>query len=118
MAQAISLEMGAPIDMARNDQAPCLPWHLNNFLTAFDAMEWVRPLGPHAPNDRIALEPIGVVGLITPWNWPMNQVALKVIPALLAGCTCVLKPSEESPLSRCFAEFCMTQACRRGCSTL
>ncbi len=106
MAQAVSLEMGAPIDMARDSQAPCLPWHLKNFLTAFDAMEWVRPLGAHAPNDRIALEPIGVVGLITPWNWPMNQVTLKVIPALLAGCTCVLKPSEESPLSSMlFAEF-------------
>ena len=49
---------------------------------------------------------IGVVGLITPWNWPMNQVTLKVIPALLAGCTCILKPSEESPLSSMlFAEF-------------
>jgi len=106
MAQAISLEMGAPIDMSRSDQAPCLPWHLKNFLTAFDHIEWVRPLGPHAPNDRIALEPIGVVGLITPWNWPMNQVTLKVIPALLAGCTCILKPSEESPLSSLlFAEF-------------
>lgn len=106
MAQAISLEMGAPIDMSRSDQAPCLPWHLKNFLTAFDHIEWVRPLGPHAPNDWIALEPIGVVGLITPWNWPMNQVTLKVIPALLAGCTCVLKPSEESPLSSLlFAEF-------------
>jgi aldehyde dehydrogenase (NAD+) len=107
MARAISLEMGAPIDMSRDSQAPCLPWHLKNFLTAFDHIEWVRPLGPHAPNDRIALEPIGVVGLITPWNWPMNQVTLKVIPALLAGCTCVLKPSEESPLSSLlFAEFC------------
>ncbi len=107
MAHAISLEMGAPIDMSRDSQAPCLPWHLKNFLTAFDQMEWIRPLGPHAPNDRIALEPIGVVGLITPWNWPMNQVTLKVIPALLAGCSCVLKPSEESPLSSMlFAEFC------------
>ncbi len=106
LAQAISLEMGAPIDLARDSQAPCLPWHLQNFLTAFDKIEWVRPLGPHAPNDRIALEPIGVVGLITPWNWPMNQIALKVIPALLAGCTCVLKPSEEAPLSALlFAEF-------------
>jgi aldehyde dehydrogenase (NAD+) len=107
MAQAISLEMGAPIDMARNDQAECLPWHLKNFLTAFDHVEWVRPLGSHAPDTMIALEPIGVVGLITPWNWPMNQVTLKVIPALLAGCTVVLKPSEESPLSSMlFAEFC------------
>ena len=107
MAQAISLEMGAPIDMARDSQAECLPWHLKNFLTAFDHVEWVRPLGPHAPDTKIALEPIGVVGLITPWNWPMNQVTLKVIPALLAGCTVVLKPSEEAPLSSMlFAEFC------------
>jgi aldehyde dehydrogenase (NAD+) len=107
MAQAISLEMGAPIDMARDDQAECLPWHLKNFITAFKTMQFIRPLGPHAPNDRVALEPIGVVGLITPWNWPMNQVTLKVIPALLAGCTCVLKPSEEAPLSSMlFAEFC------------
>ena len=107
LSRAIAMEMGAPIDMARDQQSPCLPWHANNFLTAFDALEWVRPLGPHAPNDRIALEPIGVVGLITPWNWPMNQLALKVIPALLAGCTCVLKPSEESPLNAMiFAEFC------------
>jgi aldehyde dehydrogenase (NAD+) len=107
LAQAISVEMGAPIDMARDSQAPCLPWHAQNFLTAFDQIEWIRPLGPHAPNDRIALEPIGVVGLITPWNWPMNQIALKAIPAILAGCTCVLKPSEESPLNAMiFAEFC------------
>ncbi|WP_341367987.1 aldehyde dehydrogenase family protein [Yoonia sp. BS5-3] len=106
MAEAISLEMGAPIDMARGSQAPCLPWHLEGFLEAFDAVEWIRPLGPHAPHDRIAMEPIGVVGLITPWNWPMNQVTLKVIPALLAGCTIVLKPSEEAPLSSLlFAEF-------------
>ena len=106
MAQAISREMGAPIDMSRSEQAPCLPWHLKSFLTAFDQIEWLRPLGAHAPNDRISMEPIGVVGLITPWNWPMNQVTLKVIPALLAGCTCVLKPSEEAPLSSLlFAEF-------------
>ena len=101
------MEMGSPLDHARGEQAPCLPWHLKNFLTAFDHIEWVRPLGPHAPNDRIALEPIGVVGLITPWNWPMNQIALKAIPAILAGCTCVLKPSEESPINAMiFAEFC------------
>ena len=99
MARAISLEMGAPIDMARASQATSGNWHIRNFITAFKAMEFIRPLGPHAPNDRIALEPIGVVGLITPWNWPMNQVSLKVTPALLAGCTMVLKPSEEAPLS-------------------
>ncbi len=106
MAEAISIEMGAPIDMARSSQAPCLPWHLEGFLEAFDHVDWIKPLGPHAPNDRISMEPIGVVGLITPWNWPMNQVTLKVIPALLAGCTIVLKPSEEAPLSSLlFAEF-------------
>jgi aldehyde dehydrogenase (NAD+) len=106
MAQAISLEMGAPIDLARNSQAPCVPWHTAGFLEAFETVEWVKPLGDHAPNDRISMEPIGVVGLITPWNWPMNQVTLKVIPALLAGCTIVLKPSEEAPLSSMlFAEF-------------
>jgi aldehyde dehydrogenase (NAD+) len=107
LAQAISMEMGSPLQHAREQQAPCLPWHTKGFLAAFDAMEWVRPLGPHAPNDRISMEPIGVVGLITPWNWPMNQIALKAIPAILAGCTCVLKPSEESPLNAMiFAEFC------------
>ena len=106
MAAAISMEMGAPIDMARSSQAPCLPWHLQNALDAAREIEWSRPLGPHAPNDRIVMEPIGVVGLITPWNWPMNQVTLKVIPALLAGCTMILKPSEEAPLSSLlFAEF-------------
>jgi aldehyde dehydrogenase (NAD+) len=106
MARAISTEMGAPIDLARDSQAPCLSWHLENFLTAFKEIRFIRPLGAHAPHDRIALEPIGVVGLITPWNWPMNQVTLKVIPALLAGCTVVLKPSEQAPLSSLvFAEL-------------
>ena len=106
MAEAIRAEMGAPIDMARGSQAPCLPWHLEGFLEAAADMQWDRPLNDDAPNDRIILEPIGVVGLITPWNWPMNQVTLKVIPALIAGCTIVLKPSEEAPLSSLlFAEF-------------
>lgn len=107
LAKAISMEMGAPIDFALNEQAACLPWHTKNFLRAFDKIDWIRPLGDHAPGAMIALEPIGVVGLITPWNWPMNQIALKAIPAILAGCTCVLKPSEESPLNAMiFAEFC------------
>jgi aldehyde dehydrogenase (NAD+) len=106
MGQAISREMGAPIDMARGSQAASGSGHIRNFITAFGSFEFLRPLGPHAPNDRIALEPIGVAGLITPWNWPMNQVTLKVVPALLAGCTMVLKPSEEAPLSSLlFAEI-------------
>ncbi|RGP36231.1 aldehyde dehydrogenase family protein [Pseudotabrizicola alkalilacus] len=106
-AEAISMEMGAPIDFALEEQAPCLPWHTQNFLKAFEHLEWVRPLGPQAPGSAVVMEPIGVVGLITPWNWPVNQIALKAIPAMLAGCTCVLKPSEESPLNAMlFAEFC------------
>ena len=106
MAQAISLEMGAPIDLARQQQVPAGIGHIKNFLRAMDQIEFLRPLGPHAPDDRISMEPIGVVGLITPWNWPMNQVTLKVIPALLAGCTMVLKPSEQAPLSSLlFAEI-------------
>jgi aldehyde dehydrogenase (NAD+) len=79
---------------------------LKNFLTAFDISNGCGRLGPMPPMTASSMEPIGVVGLITPWNWPMNQVTLKVIPALLAGCTCVLKPSEEAPLSSLlFAEF-------------
>ncbi len=106
MAQAISLEMGAPIDMARDSQAPCFDWHAKNFLTAFDSFEFERPLGPHAPGDRIIYEAVGVVAMITPWNWPMNQVTLKAVPAMLVGCSMVLKPSEIAPLSSLlFAEF-------------
>jgi aldehyde dehydrogenase (NAD+) len=106
-ARALSAEMGAPVDFALSDQVTCLPWHLKNFLRAFEGVEWVRPLGPHAPGAAVAMEPIGVAALITPWNWPVNQIALKAIPAMLAGCTCVLKPSEEAPLNAMFfAEFC------------
>ncbi len=99
MAQAITTEMGAPIDWSRQQQVTSGDWHFEGFLAAAKAMDWDRPLGAHAPGERIFHEPVGVVGLITPWNWPMNQIALKVAPALLAGCTMVLKPSEVSPLS-------------------
>ncbi len=106
MAEAISLEMGAPIDWARQQQQPAGTWHIKNFLRAVKGFEFERMLGKHAPNDRILYEPVGVCGLITPWNWPMNQVTLKVVPALLAGCTMVLKPSEIAPLSSLlFAEM-------------
>ena len=106
MGEAISLEMGAPIDMAKTSQSGAGSWHIRNFINAFKEFEFDRPLGSHAPNDRILYEPIGVCGLITPWNWPMNQVTLKVIPALATGCTVVLKPSEIAPLSSMlFAEM-------------
>ena len=106
MAWAISHEMGAPQDMALGDQAEAGSYHIENFLTAFKDFQFIRPLGGHAPTSMIAWEPVGVVGLITPWNWPMNQVTLKVIPAILAGNTCVLKPSEIAPLSSMlFAEI-------------
>jgi len=106
MGALISMEMGAPIDMAKASQATSGTWHIENFITAFAQIEWEAPLGPHAPEDRIIKEAVGVCALITPWNWPMNQIALKVIPALLAGCTMVLKPSELSPLNAMlFAEI-------------
>ncbi|WP_338550122.1 aldehyde dehydrogenase family protein [Roseovarius phycicola] len=106
MAQAISLEMGAPIDMARSQQVGAGTWHMSALIKAAGEFDWIEPLGDHAPNDRIIHEAVGVVSMITPWNWPMNQISLKVIAGLIAGCTMVLKPSEESPLSAMlFAEM-------------
>lgn len=106
MAKAISQEMGAPIDLARAAQAGAGPRHMANFINAMKGFDFVRPLGDHAPNDRIALEPVGVAALITPWNWPISQITLKVAAALIAGCTVVLKPSEIAPLSAIvFAEI-------------
>lgn len=103
MAQLISLEMGAPIDLARDAQVSSGEYHMEVFLDALQYMEFERRVYGYDEEDNptttILMEPIGVVALITPWNWPMNQVTLKVIPALLVGCTCVLKPSEQAPLS-------------------
>ncbi len=99
LAEAMSLEMGAPIDLSKTSQVGSGIWHISNFITAFKDFEFDRMLGDHAPNDRIFMEPIGVTALITPWNWPMNQVTLKCIPAMAVGCTMVLKPSEIAPLS-------------------
>jgi aldehyde dehydrogenase (NAD+) len=103
LGEAISLEMGAPIDFAKGEQAGAGPWHLGGFLEAAKHVVWEEPF---AKGQVIVREPIGVCGLITPWNWPVNQIALKVFPALLTGCTCVLKPSEIAPLSAILmAEF-------------
>ncbi len=106
LAVAMSTEMGAPIDMAKTQQVGAGLWHLKNFIKAAKAFPWDAPLGDHAPNDRILHEAVGVCALITPWNWPMNQITLKVGAALVAGNTMVLKPSEESPLdAMIFAEI-------------
>ena len=106
MGETISREMGAPLDMARSAQSGSGSYHIEAFIRALEGFEFERELRPGEPNDRILHEPIGVCALITPWNWPMNQIALKVIPALATGCTMVLKPSELSPLSAMlFAEI-------------
>ncbi|RBW59965.1 aldehyde dehydrogenase family protein [Phaeobacter gallaeciensis] len=106
LAQAMSAEMGAPIDMARTQQVGAGIFHLINFVKAAKNFDFEAPLGDHAPSDRIIREAVGVAGLITPWNWPMNQITLKVGAAAVAGCTMVLKPSEQSPLNAMiFAEM-------------
>ncbi len=106
MAQAISTEMGAPISMAQTAQATSGSSHLRAFIEVMKNFTWEHALNEKNPGERVVHEPIGVAGLITPWNWPMNQVALKVGAALAAGCTMVLKPSEIAPLSSMlFAEF-------------
>ncbi len=99
MGEVISREMGAPVSMAKTQQSGTGSFHIQAFIDALKNFEFERELRADTPNDRILYEPIGVCGLITPWNWPMNQIALKVIPALATGCTTVLKPSEQSPLS-------------------
>lgn len=99
MAEAISTEMGAPIDLARQQQVGAGIWHLDGTLNAARSFAWDHPLGDHAPSERIVYEPVGVCALITPWNWPMNQIVLKCAPALVTGNTMVLKPSEIAPLS-------------------
>jgi aldehyde dehydrogenase (NAD+) len=106
MGEIISEEMGAPIAMSKSAQVGSGGGHIRNLIRACKHFEFDRPLGDHAPNDRILYEPVGVCGLITPWNWPMNQVTLKVVAAIATGCTMVLKPSEIAPLSSMlFAEI-------------
>ena len=99
IANAITIEMGAPKDFATKLQAGTGAAHLKSFIRYLKNFEFEKPLGEHAPNQRLIYEPKGVCALITPWNWPMNQVCLKVMPALASGCTMVLKPSELAPLS-------------------
>ena len=96
LAWAMTKEMGAPISMSRASQADSGIGHLEGFIDSLKEMVERETL---SNGDILIREPIGVCGLITPWNWPINQIALKVIPVLATGCTCVLKPSEHTPLS-------------------
>lgn len=102
IAEAIREEMGAPISLASTSQAYAGLGHIVEAAKVLRSFSFVEELGEH----RVVKEPIGVCGLITPWNWPMNQVTCKVAPALAVGCTMVLKPSEVAPLSAyIFAEI-------------
>lgn len=106
MAQAISMEMGAPITLATEAQAAAGLGHLLRFIKEVENFTFDHMLRQDASSEHITHEPIGVCGLITPWNWPMNQVTLKVVPAVAVGCTVLLKPSEIAPLSSMvFAEM-------------
>ncbi|WP_435214427.1 aldehyde dehydrogenase family protein [Luminiphilus sp. nBUS_16] len=112
LAQAMREEMGAPITFSREAQADAAIGHLQGFVDALERLEEEVDLGN---GELLVREPIGVCGLITPWNWPINQIALKVLPALAAGCTCVLKPSEHTPLSAIiYAEILHEAGCPPG----
>jgi aldehyde dehydrogenase (NAD+) len=95
IAHAISTEMGAPISLAQGSQTRIGVGHISAMIEVLKTFKFEELRG----TVRLVQEPVGVCALITPWNWPMNQVAAKVVPALAAGCTMVLKPSEYSPLS-------------------
>ena len=105
MTIAITTEMGCPIDFSSNAQTQSGLDHLNDFIDQLKNFKFENKFNEKS-NNYITHEPIGVCGLITPWNWPINQITLKVIPALATGCTMILKPSEIAPLSAIlFAEM-------------
>jgi len=102
MAETISHEMGAPANLAHKAHAPAGLGHLMAMIDVLKEFEFEEQIG----TTQVVKEPIGVCGMITPWNWPINQITCKVIPALAAGCTMILKPSEIAPLSgMLFAEI-------------
>ena len=105
MTDAISKEMGAPIDWASSVQNMSGQSHLEDFILRLKDYKFEDHFDDKS-NNYISREPIGICGLITPWNWPINQIALKVIPAFATGCTMILKPSEIAPISAMlFAEM-------------
>ena len=95
LALAIAREVGMPLKMARAVQVGGPAWHWGNFAKVARQFEWEKKVG----NSLVVREPIGVVGCITPWNFPLSQVTLKIAPAMVAGCTVVLKPSEIAPVN-------------------
>lgn len=95
LALAISREVGMPLKMAKAIQVGGPAWHWGNFAKVARNFEWEKKVG----NSVVAREPIGVVGCITPWNFPLSQITLKIAPAMVAGCTVVLKPSEIAPVN-------------------
>ena len=95
IATTVSREMGAPLKFARELQAPIAATHLRKMIETLESFEFDTPKG----TTMVTREPIGVCGMITPWNWPLNQIACKVGPAIAAGCAMVLKPSEIAPLN-------------------
>ena len=98
MAEAITTEMGAPIDYSLSTHTTSGQSHIEDFLLRLKEFNFDEHFDAKS-NNHISYEPIGVCGLITPWNWPINQIALKVIPAFATGCTMILKPSEVAPIS-------------------
>jgi len=98
LAEAQSMEMGAPIDYAISAQTASGQSHLEDFILRLKNFKFEEHFDSKS-NNHISYEPIGVCGLITPWNWPINQIALKVVPAFATGCTMILKPSEIAPIA-------------------
>src|SRR5210317_627680 len=98
MTIAITTDICCPKYFSSNSQTQSGLDHLNDFIEQLKNFKFENKFNEKS-NNFIVHEPIGVCGLITPWNWPINQIALKVIPALATGCTCVLKPSEHTPVS-------------------
>lgn len=111
LAQAISQEMGAPISLARGPQTQLGVHHLEQIIPVLEAYQFEQPIGGAC----VLREPIGVCILITPWNWPINQIMCKLVAALAAGCCVVLKPSEFAPLSAALvAEIIHDAGCPEG----
>ncbi len=105
ITNVMTLEMGAPLDWSSSAQTSSGYDHIKDFIKRLKNFNFEKKFENNSDN-YISYEPIGVCGLITPWNWPLNQIVLKVVPALATGCTMILKPSEIAPLSgMLFAEI-------------